>query len=422
MNSIQCPKCGEVFKVDESSYAELLSQVRNHEFQKEIDARLKAVEAEKEQERALALARLENEYKTKLSELDKKVATSQQEKEAALASIQSEYQVKILALENQLKEKDLQTKLSLGEAVKEKDVEIQKKESELELLKQSHELEIAKLKTEEELLLKQKEAEVAYYKDLKARMSTKMIGESLEQHCLAEFNSIRAVAFPKAYFEKDNEISTSGSKGDFIYRETDEDGVEIISIMFEMKNEADETATKHKNEDFFKELDKDRKEKKCEYAILVSMLEGDSELYNQGIVDVSHRYPKMYVIRPQFFIPIISLLRNAALNSLLYKKELVKSQQEHVDLVNFEAEMETFKEGFSRNFGIAKDKFDNAIAEIDKAIGNLQKIKDSLTSSTRQLGLANDKAQSLSIKKLAKNSPNLLKEAKALSQKKAEEE
>jgi len=251
-----------------------------------------------------------------------------------------------------------------------------------------------------------KDEQIEYYKDFKARQSTKMIGESLEQHCLNQFNSLRMTAFPRAYFEKDNDAA-SGSKGDFIFRECAEDGTEFISIMFEMKNEADETRTKHKNEDFFKELDKDRREKGCEYAVLVSMLEGDNEYYNAGIVDVSYRYPKMYVIRPQFFIPMITLLRNAALNSLQYQQELQVVRNQQLDILHFEENMNAFKAGFARNYELASRKFGDAIAEIDKSIAQLQKVKEALTSSERNLRLANDKAQDLSIKKLTKNSPSL---------------
>nr|WP_306770876.1 DUF2130 domain-containing protein [Emergencia sp. 1XD21-10] len=317
----------------------------------------------------------------------------------------------ISALKAQISGAETEKKLAVAEALQEKEKELSEKvnqitvlEGKLSNVENESELKEKNLKEQYEFKLKEKEEQIEYYKDFKARQSTKMIGESLEQHCLTQFNSIRMTAFPNAYFEKDNDAK-SGSKGDFIFREADEDSIEYISIMFEMKNEADETATKHKNEDFFKELDKDRREKHCEYAVLVSMLESDSDLYNQGIVDVSYRYPKMYVIRPQYFIPMITLLRNAARNSLQYQKELAIVRNQQVDIMNFEENMNAFKEGFSRNYRLASDKFQTAIEEIDKSIDHLEKIKKALTSSERNLRLANDKAEDLTIKKLTKNAP-----------------
>ena len=342
------------------------------------------MQEEKKQEEFLA------ETKAKLLDKDKEIA----ELRAKMTAADTEKKMAVMeALDK--KEKELQAKVT----------EITTLKSKLEIKDTENELQLKSLKEGYETKLKDKEEQIEYYKDFKARQSTKMIGESLEQHCLTEFNNLRMTAFPNAYFEKDNNIS-GGSKGDFIFRDY-VDGTEYISIMFEMKNEADETKTKHKNEDFFKELDKDRREKKCEYAVLVSLLEMDSDYYNNGIVDVSYRYDKMYVIRPQFFIPLISLLKNAALNSLQYKQELQIVRNQQLDLVNFEENMEIFKEGFARNFELASRKFQDAIDEIDKSIRQLQKVKEALTSSERNLRLANDKAQDLSIKKLTKNAPSV---------------
>lgn len=316
-------------------------------------------------------------------------------------------------LKSQLEKVNVEKKFAISEAVQTKEKELSEKVMEITELKgqlsskeTERQLKEKSLKEQYEVKLKNKDEQIEYYKDFKARQSTKIIGESLEQHCLTQFNSIRMTAFPTAYFEKDNDVKT-GSKGDFIFRESSDDGTEFISIMFEMKNEMDQTATKHKNEDFFKELDKDRREKKCEYAVLVSLLEIDNELYNNGIVDVSYRYEKMYVIRPQFFIPIITLLRNAALNSLKYRQELraVKSQQ--LDILHFEENMRVFKDGFSHNYELASRKFQDAINDIDKTIKALEKTKADLISSDRNLRLANDKAQDLSIKRLTKNAPSV---------------
>lgn len=313
-------------------------------------------------------------------------------------------------LKAELKNRETEKELAISKAVREKDQEISKNIIEIEKLhgqlsnkEKESQLKEQSLQQQYQRELESKEEQIQYYKDFKARQSTKMVGESLEQHCLTQFNSLRMTAFPNAYFEKDNDIRT-GSKGDFIFRDF-VDGIEFISIMFEMKNEMDETATKHKNEDFLKELDKDRREKNCEYAVLVSLLELDNELYNNGIVDVSYRYEKMYVIRPQFFIPMITLLRKAALNSLQYQRELDVVRNQQIDLLHFEENMNTFKEGFARNYRIASEKFQKAIEEIDKTIGHLQKTKEALLSSENQLRLANDKAEDLSIKKLTKNAP-----------------
>lgn len=383
MKEIRCPKCNEVFTVDESGYAALLSQVRNNEFERELKERESAIH--KEHQNSVALALTEEKAKSEKAILEQKA--------------------EIERLKGALELEKSNNELIVKSALQQKDAEILKLKSELELSVKEQELSVRNLIEKHNAEIKLKEEEIDYYKDFKAKQSTKMIGESLERHCESEFNKIRMTAFPNAYFEKDND-ARSGSKGDFIFKES-KDGTEFISIMFEMKNEADTTATKHKNEDFFKELDKDRKEKNCEYAVLVSLLEGDNEFYNNGIVDVSYKYEKMYVIRPQFFIPIITLLRNAALNSLKYKQELQIIKNQNIDITNFEADMNEFKEKFSRNFRLASDKFRTAIDEIDKTILHLQKTKEALISSENNLRLANDKAEDLTIKKLTRNNPTM---------------
>ncbi len=397
MQEIKCPNCQKVFQVDESGYAQIVSQVRDSEFKKELARRENELAAKKESELETALLKKERERESELS----RKQTELEKKEREI----SELKAKFGAFETE-------KRLAVSEAVAEKEKLISKKQTELAELR--GELNVCKSENENEKKalcekyeeeLKDKDKEIEYYKDFKARQSTKMVGESLEQHCLNQFNSLRMTAFPTAYFEKDNDART-GSKGDFIFRESS-DGVEFISIMFEMKNEMDTTATKHKNEDFFKELDKDRREKGCEYAVLVSLLEIDNEYYNNGIVDVSYRYPKMYVIRPQFFIPIITLLRNAARNSLEYRKELALVQSRQLDIGNFEENIKTFKEGFAKNYELASRKFGEAIDEIDKSISHLQKIKAALQSSERNLRLANNKVDDLSIKKLTKNAPGV---------------
>ena len=398
MHEIRCPKCGEIFQVDESGYAELLSQVRNEAFEEELHKRARELEDRNKDSIKMAKMEQEKSFAETISDKDKEIANKEME---------------IEKLKNRLAMGDSEKKLAVSEAVSDKDKELAARDAEIIRLKSQ----IDNQKTESALKeknieenyknqLKVKDEQIEYYKDFKARQSTKMVGESLEQHCQNQFNSIRMTAFPNAYFEKDNEVSGSGSKGDFIFRESNE-GVEFISIMFEMKNEMDTTATKHKNEDFFKELDKDRQEKGCEYAVLVSLLEADNELYNNGIVDVSYKYPKMYVIRPQFFIPIITLLRNAALNSLQYQRELQVVRNQQLDLVNFETNMQEFKDAFGRNYRIASEKFQTAIEEIDKTIDHLEKVKKALQSSENNLRLANDKADDLSIKKLTRNAPSV---------------
>ncbi len=406
MNEIICPNCKKAFKVDEAGFADILKQVRDHQFEEEILNRLALAEKEKESAVKLAEANIKNTLQEQLNNKDKELAELKAQKEIELSKKLAEKETEILQAKSKLENAEVEKKLAITEATqkveKERDdlVNIVKfKDTEKQLLEKSiSEKYQAELK-EKDAIIKHKEEEIALRKDMKLKLSTKMIGETLEQHCETEFNKLRATAFQRAYFEKDND-SKSGSKGDFIYKESDEAGNEIISIMFEMKNEGDETATKKRNEDFLKELDKDRNEKKCEYAVLVSLLEADSEYYNSGIVDVSHKYPKMYVVRPQFFIPIITLLRNAAMNSLQYKAELALVRNQNVDITNFEEKINTFKEGFAKNYEMASRKFKTAIDEIDKTIDHLQKTKDALLSSDNNLRLANQKAEDLTIKKL----------------------
>ena len=402
MNDIICPNCNKAFKIDESGYVELLKQVRTQQFNEEIENRLKLAEQEKANAIQLTAAQVENKMKDQLAEKERQLIASQ----AEMQRVSNELNLKI-------EQAKLEQQLSVSEAVKAMEKErdglqntLNQKQLETQLLEKSLQEQFqATLKTKDEII-KLKDEEIAMRKDMKLKLSTKMIGETLEQHCENEFNKLRATAFPNAYFEKDNNSST-GSKGDFIYRETDEQGNEIISIMFEMKNEGDETATKKRNEDFFKELDKDRMEKKCEFAVLVTMLEAESELYNTGIVDVSYKYPKMYVVRPQFFIPIITLLRNAALNSMKYKAELALMRNQNIDITNFEDKINAFKEGFARNYDLASRKFQTAIEEIDKTILHLQKTKEALLSSENNLRLANNKAEDLSIKRLVHGNPTM---------------
>lgn len=395
MQEIRCPNCGEVFAVDESGYAQIVRQVRDKEFEKEIRRRETDLTERKDSELKLARMEQKQEFDRTLSAKDAQLF----EKEKAIEQLRA-----------RLSGNETEKKLAVSQAVQEKEKELSGKTAEIAELKSrlankeaESELREQSLQKQYEDQLRQKDELIGYYKDFKARQSTKMVGESLEQHCLNQFNSLRMTAFPAAYFEKDND-SRTGSKGDFIFREA-ADGTEFISIMFEMKNEMDETATKHKNEDFFRELDKDRREKKCEYAVLVSLLEIDNEYYNNGIVDVSYKYEKMYVIRPQFFIPIITLLRNAALGSLAYRRELEAVRNQQLDILQFEENMNAFKEGFARNYRLASDKFKKAVDEIDKTISSLQKMKDYLLSSENNLRLANNKAEDLSIKKLTKGAP-----------------
>ncbi len=413
MNEIICPNCKKAFKVDEAGFADILKQVRDHQFEEELKNRLDLADKEKESAVKLAEANIKNSLQDQLYKKDKEFADLKAQMEIELSQKLAQKESELLQLKSKLDNVDVEKKLAINEATQKVEKErdelaniVKIKDTEKQLLEKSlSEKYSAELK-EKDAIIKHKEEEIALRKDMKLKLSTKMIGETLEQHCETEFNKLRATAFQKAYFEKDND-SKSGSKGDFIYKETDEAGNEIISIMFEMKNEGDETATKKKNEDFFKELDKDRSEKKCEYAVLVSLLEAESEYYNSGIVDVSHKYSKMYVVRPQFFIPIITLLRNAAMNSIQYKAELALVKNQNIDITNFEEKINTFKEGFARNYELASRKFQTAIEEIDKTIDHLQKTKEALLSSDNNLRLANQKAEDLTIKKLTQGNPTM---------------
>ena len=421
MNEIKCPKSKEVFKVDEAGFADILKQVRDSTFDKELQSRLNLAKIDKENAIKLAEANLKNDIQTQLANKDKEIMQLHALSERKLAEQLADKQTLLNEMKAKLENAEIVKKLSVTEAVqkieKERDEfanKIKLKETENQLLEKSlSEKYAAELKTKDDII-KMKDDEIAFRKDMKQKLSTKMLGETLEQHCETEFNKLRATAFQKAYFEKDND-SRSGSKGDYIYKETDEMGNEIISIMFEMKNEGDETATKKKNEDFLRELDKDRNEKKCEYAVLVSLLEADNELYNVGIVDVSHRYEKTYVVRPQFFIPIITLLRNAAMNSMKAKVELALVKSQNVDITNFEENINTFKEGFAKNYELASRKFKLAISEIDKTIDHLQKTKEALLSSENNLRLANNKADDLTIKKLTKGNPTMISKFEELN-------
>ncbi len=402
MNEIICPNCKKAFKVDEAGFADIVKQVRDHQFQEELENRLTLAEKEKESAVKLAEATLKNKLQEDIAQKEKELSETLAKKEAEIAQIQSK-----------LDNAELEKKLSVTEAVqkieKERDAfanEVKNKELEKVNLESTLKQQFSnELKTKDEII-KMKDEEIALRKDMKLKLSTKMVGETLEQHCETEFNKLRSTAFQKAYFEKDND-SKSGTKGDFIFRESDDYGNEIISIMFEMKNEADATVSKRKNEEFFKVLDKNRNEKKCEYAVLVSTLEADNDLYNMGIVDVSYKFPKMYVIRPQFFIPIITLLRNASMNSMQYKEELNLIRNQNIDITNFEENINKFKEGFAKNYDIASRKFKLAIEEIDKTIDHLHKTKDALLSSENNLRLANNKADEITIKKLTQGNPTM---------------
>ncbi|MBS4827589.1 MAG: DUF2130 domain-containing protein [Firmicutes bacterium] len=415
MKEIKCPKCGEVFQVDESGYAAIVKQVRDKEFEKELSDRKAQFDAEKQAAVKLMQVQTMQQMSEEISSLKQQLAASQSKLKAQAEAEESRLSAQLAAKENA-------QKLETEKLISQKEKEIAQKEREIGLLsgkieavKQESLLREQGMKDGYEERLRLKDEQIAYYRDFKARQSTKMVGESLEQHCEIEFNRLRATGFQNAYFEKDND-ARSGSKGDYIYREFDSQQIEFISIMFEMKNEMDETATKKKNEDFLKELDKDRREKNCEYAVLVSLLEPDSELYNSGIVDMSHRYPKMYVIRPQFFIPMITILRNAAQNALQYRQELAVIRSQNIDISRFEDDMNDFKEKFSRNFRIASERFQKAIDEIDKTIDHLQKTKEALLSSENNLRLANNKAEDLTIKRLTRNNPTMKAKFEQLEQ------
>ncbi len=443
MNEIICPNCKKAFKVDEAGFADILKQVRDHEFEHELKNRLNLAEKEKESAVKLAEANIKNALQDQLAKKDQELTVLKAKSDSDLAEKLANKETEIAALKSQserylaeqlakkeseisdmkskIQNAEIDKKLTVGEAIrsieKERDTlasNLKIKETETQLLEKSIREQFTNQLSVKDELIKLKDEDIARLKDYKQKLSTKMIGETLEQHCEAEFNKLRATAFQNAYFEKDND-ARGGNKGDFIYRETDEAGNEIISIMFEMKNENDETATKKRNEDFFAKLDKDRIEKKCEYAVLVSLLEAENEFYNTGIVDVGYKYKKMYVVRPQFFIPIITLLRNAAMNSMQYKTELNLIKNQNVDITNFEEKINTFKEGFARNYDLASRQFKTAIEEIDKTMDHLQKTKDNLLASVNNLRLANNKAEDLTIKKLTRGNPTMTEKFDGLS-------
>jgi hypothetical protein len=413
MNEIICPNCNKAFKVDEAGFADILKQVRDHQFEEELQTRLNLADKEKESAVKLAEANVRNSLQEQLANKDKELIELRAQSELALSEKLNKKEAEITQLKAKIDNIEVEKKLAINQAVqkvaKERDDlvnDLKTKELEKQNLENSLKQQFSTELQSKDAIIKYKDDEIARVKDMKLKLSTKMLGETLEQHCETEFNKLRATAFQKAYFEKDNDSKT-GSKGDFIYRESDELGNEIISIMFEMKNEGDETATKKRNEDFFKELDKDRIEKKCEYAVLVSLLEAESDYYNSGIVDVSHKYNKMYVVRPQFFIPIITLLRNAAMNSMQYKSELALVRSQNIDITNFEEKMNKFKDGFARNYDLASKKFKEAIDGIDKTIKELEKTKLALLSSENNLRLANEKTEDLTIKKLTHGNPTM---------------
>ena len=429
MNEIKCPNCGTIFKIDETEYDSIVKQIRDKEFEKEISLREQEHTKDKESAIKLAEAHLREELTKQVTERDLEITNLKNElktkEEQTQSKVEKEYKdelnkkdLEISELKNKIKLQESKNELEIQKAITEKDKKISDLSSELIVKSKEFELKQNSIKDSYESKLKDKDEQIAYYRDFKAKQSTKMIGESLEQHCSIEFNRLRPL-FKNAYFDKDNDART-GSKGDFIFRDYDDEGNEIVSIMFEMKNEADTTATKHKNEDFFKELDKDRKEKKCEYAVLVTLLEADNDYYNDGIVDVSHLYDKMYVIRPQFFIPLITLIRNLANKSLEYKKELEIIKNQNIDITHFEENINAFKEGFGRNYRLASERFAKAIEEIDKTIDHLQKTKEHLLKTDDNLRLANNKAEDLSIKKLAHNNPTVTKMFEELKSKQEE--
>lgn len=446
MNEIKCPHCGEMFTIDEAGFAAILKQVRDAEFDKEVRRHEQLMASEKQQAVQLAVAEAlakaqgdAAQKEARIAELEARLQAEQRERESqqrlahaererALADAAAAKDARIVELEQRVEaqgrafeaEKKLAVEQARSALERERDAlaaQVALKDAEKSRCESALKEQLAiELKAKDDIIA-YKDGEIERYKDMKARLSTKLVGESLEQHCEVEFNKLRATAFPRAYFEKDNDAS-EGSKGDFIFRECDEEGNEIVSIMFEMKNESDDSSHRHKNEDFFKKLDADRRKKGCEYAVLVTLLEPESELYNQGIVDVSYRFEKMYAIRPQFFLPMISILRNAALNSMAYKAELAVVRNQNIDITKFEEQMETFKSGFARNYDLASRKFQTAIDEIDKTILHLQKTKDALVSSENNLRLANNKAQDLTIKRLTRNNPTMKAAFEALAEEK----
>ena len=421
MNEIKCPNCGEVFTVNESQYSELLAQVRTTEFDKEIHARIEQAlalekqKAQNEQQQVLSQKESEiQELKATISNIESQKELIKKDMEQALSGKLSDKEKELVELQAQLDRLRLEHQNELQASLTNIEKERDQIQNQLLLQEKENELSLASVKQNYEAQLKAANEQVEFYKNFKAQQSTKAIGESLEHYAESEFNKVRSFAFPNAYFEKDNQVSARGSKGDFIFREEDESGVEIISIMFEMKNEADGTEKKHKNADFYKELDKDRREKKCEYAVLVSMLEADNDYFNTGIVDVSHEYEKMYVVRPQFFIQLIGLLRNAALNSLKYKQELALVREQNIDITHFEDDLETFKVAFAKNYNSASKNFNKAIEEIDKAIKRMEAVKQALQTSDNQLRLANNKLDDVSVKKLTRKNPTMKAKFEAL--------
>ena len=423
MNEIKCPNCGEVFTVNDSQYSELLSQVRTAEFDKEIHARIEQAlalekqKAQNEQQQVLSQKESEiQELKATISNFESQKELIKKDTEQALSEKLNNKDKELLGLRSQLDRMKLEHQNELQASLTNIEKERDQIQNQLLLQEKENELSLASVKQNYEAQLKAANEQVEFYKNFKAQQSTKAIGESLEHYAESEFNKVRSFAFPNAYFEKDNQVSARGSKGDFIFREEDENGVEIISIMFEMKNEADGTEKKHKNADFYKELDKDRREKKCEYAVLVSMLEADNDYFNTGIVDVSHEYEKMYVVRPQFFIQLIGLLRNAALNSLKYKQELALVREQNIDITHFEDDLETFKVAFAKNYNSASKNFNKAIEEIDKAIKRMEAVKQALQTSDNQLRLANNKLDDVSVKKLTRKNPTMKAKFEALKE------
>ena len=425
MQEIKCPKCGQVFQIDESGYAEILKQVKNKEFNDELKEKERLFNTQKETEIKLAVTNTQAQkdkeilaLREKLNGLENELKSVKEKSSAEIKLALADKENEITKLKGDIETNKSKSTLEIKSAVQDRENQILNLQHQLTLAESQSKMKESSMKEHYDSLIKAKDEEIAFYKDFKAKESTKQIGEDLEQYCLNEFNKNRALGFQNSYFEKDNVVSkSSGSKGDFIFRETTEDGIELISIMFEMKNQADQTATKHKNEDFFKELDKDRREKNCEYAVLVSMLEEDNDYYNTGIVDVSYKYPKMYVIRPQFFIPIITFLKNVAYKSLEYKRELINVRNQNIDITNFENDLNVFKNGFGRNYELASKKFFSAIEEIDKAISHLQKMKDELLGSENNLRLANNKREDLTVKKLVKNNPTMRQKFEDLEKK-----
>ena len=413
MNEIICPNCKTAFKVDEAGFADILKQVRDHQFEEELTNRLVLADKEKDSAVKLAEASVKDTLQDEITKRDKEILELKASSSSELAEKLADKELEISEMRSKIKNSETEKKLEISESIREIEKERDKfasdleiKEAEKKLLEKSIQEKFNNQLIVKDETIKMKDDEISRLKDFKQKLSTKMVGESLEQHCEVEFNKLRATAFQNAHFEKDND-SSGGTKGDYIYRENDSEGNEVVSLMFEMKNENDETSTKKKNEDFFGKLDKDRKDKKCEYAVLVSLLEPENELYNNGIVDVSHKFEKMYVIRPQFFIPMITLLRNAAMNSLKYKQELSLMRSQNVDITNFEDKITKFREGFAKNYESASNHFERAIDEIDKSIARMQKVKQELTTSENQLRLANQKAEGLTIKKLTYGNPTM---------------